>query len=74
VVGCTSGSRGEVPGVRTPAIRGDDDDDDALNKLCFWTEIIYDDACLKYTSGWKFAKIHDVNIMAVLTQFAGSLF
>jgi hypothetical protein len=28
VVGCSSGSRGEVPGERKPVIRDDDDDDD----------------------------------------------
>jgi hypothetical protein len=28
VVGCTTGSRGEVPGERKPVIRYDDDDDD----------------------------------------------
>jgi hypothetical protein len=28
VVGCTIGSRGEVPGERKPVIRDDDDDDD----------------------------------------------
>jgi hypothetical protein len=27
-VGCTNGSRGEVPGERKPVIRDDDDDDD----------------------------------------------
>jgi hypothetical protein len=28
VVGCITGSRGEVPGERKPVIRDDDDDDD----------------------------------------------
>jgi hypothetical protein len=30
-VGCTIGSRGEVPGERKPVIRVDDDDDDDKN-------------------------------------------
>jgi hypothetical protein len=29
-VGCTTGSRGEVPGEREPVIRDDDDDDDVF--------------------------------------------
>jgi hypothetical protein len=33
-VGCTIGSRGEVPGERKPVIRDyDDDDDDDINKV-----------------------------------------
>jgi hypothetical protein len=28
VVGCTNGSRGEVPAVKKPVIKDDDDDDD----------------------------------------------
>jgi len=27
-VGCTTGSKGEIPGERKPVIKGDDDDDD----------------------------------------------
>jgi hypothetical protein len=30
VVGCTTGSRGEVPGERKPAIRDDQDDNDIM--------------------------------------------
>jgi hypothetical protein len=38
VVGCTTGSREEVPGERKPMIRDDDDDDDDdLDLLCYVT-------------------------------------
>jgi hypothetical protein len=33
VEGCTTGSRGEVPGEREPVIRDDDDNDDGDDKL-----------------------------------------
>jgi len=33
VVGCTIGSRGEVPGERRPVIRDDDDDDKGKGKV-----------------------------------------
>jgi hypothetical protein len=36
VVGCTTGSRGEVPGDRKPVVR-DDDDDDNNNSAKFIT-------------------------------------
>jgi hypothetical protein len=32
VVGCTTGSRGEVPGERKPVIRDDDNDNDNDNR------------------------------------------
>jgi len=36
-VGCTIGSRREVPGERKPVIRDDDDDDDAnCTALCIY--------------------------------------
>jgi hypothetical protein len=69
-VGCTTGSREEVPGGSKPVIRGDDDDDDDDDTNPVQETIV------RYQQNNKFTKFYEFyNIVYLkIPLFSGSFF